>query len=642
MAVSMAYGHVPLLDGADFTLDAGERVGLVGRNGCGKSTLLRLLAGLVHPDSGAVQRRQGLRWAYVAQEPAFEDQHTVFEAVADGLQEVRTWLQRYMASTPGEDLDALQNAIEAVDGWRWEQRVAETLARLRLPADGVLQTLSGGVRKRVALARALVGRPDVLLLDEPTNHLDIDAIDWLAEQLLAFRGSVVVISHDRYFLDRVVTRIVELDRARLQSHPGNFSRYEALKTEQLAQEAVVQAKADRLLAQEEAWIRKGVEARRTRAQARIDRLQRLRRARAERREALGQVRLELARGQASGRLVAELERVSLALGEGAQRTTIVRDLSLTVLRGDKIGLIGPNGAGKTTLLRLLLGELAPDAGQVRLGSQLAVAYFDQMRDALDLDATLETAISPGSDWIECEGRRMHVRSYLADFLFSPARAQSPVRSLSGGERNRLLLARLFARPANVLVLDEPTNDLDTDTLELLEQRLADYPGTVLLVSHDRRFLDAVVTSTLVFEGDGCWREYEGGVQDWMTQSMRLHGRVPVWPSAWRDEDAPGRAETKATETATAPCAASTTAAPAPRRLGYKERRELEALPGRIDALEAEQRAIEAELADGTLYGRDPQRAQTLAERHGAIEAALMEALEHWEALSACERGEPHP
>lgn len=645
----LAYGAAPLLDGADFTLAGAERVGLVGRNGAGKSSLLRVLAGEERLDTGELQRRQGLRWAYVPQEPAFAAGHTVFEAVAEGLRDVHEWLRRYSTSAPDEDLDALQNAIEAADGWRWEQRVAETLARLRLPGDARVDTLSGGVRKRVALARALVGQPDVLLLDEPTNHLDIDAIDWLAEHLLAFRGSVVVVSHDRYFLDRVTTRIVELDRGRLRNYPGNYGRYEALKAEQLAQEAVVQTKADRLLAQEEAWIRKGVEARRTRAQARIERLQQLRQARAARREALGQVRLELVRGQASARLVAELENVSLSFGEGEQRVTVVRDLTTTVLRGDKIGVIGPNGAGKTTLLRLLLGELAPDTGRVRLGSQLTVAYFDQLRAALNLDATLEDFISPGSEWIEWEGRRTHVRSYLADFLFSPAHAQRPVRSLSGGERNRLLLARLFARPANVLVLDEPTNDLDIDTLELLEQRLVAYTGTVFLVSHDRRFLDAVVTSTLVFEGDGVWREYEGGVEDWMAQSMRLHGRVPVWPSAWREADTAVPATGEATMPRPAPRAAPEGAnpaahgapAPARRRLGYKERRELDGLPARIEALEAEQRAIEAALADGTLYGRDPQQAQTLAQRHGAIEHELMAALERWEALEALAKDDPN-
>ncbi|MFN3956944.1 MAG: ABC-F family ATP-binding cassette domain-containing protein [Tepidimonas ignava] len=637
---ALAYGHRPLLDGTEFVLGAGERVGLVGRNGAGKSSLLRVLAGLERLDAGTLQRRQGLRLAYVPQEPDFGEATTVFEAVAEGLGAVRQWLQRYEAAAPGEDLDALHGAIDAADGWLWPQRVQETLARLHLEPQARLDALSGGVRKRVALARAWVQRPDVLLLDEPTNHLDIDAIDWLAQHLKTYRGSVVVVSHDRHFLDQVVTRIVELDRGRLRDYPGDFSRYEALKAQQLAQEAVEQAKADRLLAQEEAWVRQGVQARRTRAQARVERLTRLRQARAARREALGQVRLELARGHASGRLVAELQDVSVGFERDGGRHTVVRDVSATILRGDKVGIIGPNGAGKTTLLRLIVGELQPDAGTVRRGTRLQVAYFDQLRQRLDLEATLEDFISPGSEWIELPGRRQHVRSYLADFLFDPARARSPVRTLSGGERNRLLLARLLAQPVNTLVLDEPTNDLDIDTLELLEQRLADYDGTVLLVSHDRRFLDAVVTSTLVFEGDGRWREYEGGVDDWMAQSMRLHGRVPVWPSPWRDDE--GTAPTPAPPTAAAPAPTHPTAPATRRRLSYKERRELEALPARIDALEAEQRAIEAELADGTVYARDPQRARTLAERHHAIEAELLDALQRWEALQALDDAAASP
>ncbi|TSE22675.1 ABC-F family ATP-binding cassette domain-containing protein [Tepidimonas aquatica] len=629
---ALAYGHWPLLEGAEFVLGAGERVGLVGRNGAGKSSLLRVLAGLERLDAGTLQRRQGLRLAYVSQEPDFGEATTVFDAVAEGLGEVRRWLQRYEAAAPAEDLDALHGAIDAADGWRWPQRVQETLARLHLEPDAKLAALSGGVRKRVALARAWVQRPDVLLLDEPTNHLDIDAIDWLVQQLKAYRGSVVVISHDRHFLDQVATRIVELDRGRLRDYPGDFSQYEALKAQQLTQEAVEQAKADRLLAQEEAWVRQGVQARRTRAQARVERLTRLRQARAARREALGQVRLELARGHASGRLVAELQGVSVGFERDDGRHMVVRDLSATILRGDKVGIIGPNGAGKTTLLRLIVGELQPDAGTVRRGARLQVAYFDQLRQQLNLEATLEDFVSPGSEWIEAHGRRQHVRSYLADFLFDPARARSPVRTLSGGERNRLLLARLLAQPVNALVLDEPTNDLDIETLELLEQRLAEYDGTVLLVSHDRRFIDAVVTSTLVFEGDGCWREYEGGVEDWMTQSKRLHGRAPVWPSPWRDDDAAPVA---------APCPAPAEP-PAPRRLSYKERRELEALPARIDALEAEQRTIEAELADGAVYARDPQRARALAERHGAIEAELLDALQRWEALQALDDAAASP
>ena len=480
-----------------------------------------MLAGLERLDDGTLQLQTGLRIAFVAQEPSLDDAHTVFEAASVGLAPAIAAREQYSRGAPGDDLDALQARIEALDAWNWEARVAETLDRLHLDPQAPVGSLSGGNRKRVALAQALVSRPDVLLLDEPTNHLDLDSIAWLESLLTEFAGSVVTISHDRAFLDAVTTRIVELDRGRLQSYPGNFAQYQVLKEEQLAQEAVVNAKADRLLAQEEVWIRKGVEARRTRAQGRITRLERLRTQRAGRREALGRVKLELDAGAASGKLVAELLEVSKGFDQpGGPRKTVVRDFSTTILRGDKVGVIGPNGAGKTTLLKLILGELAPDAGSVRQGSRLTVAYFDQMREQLNLDATLEDFISPGSEWIEINGKRTHVKSYLGDFLFSPARAHSPVRTLSGGERNRLLLARLFARPANVLVLDEPTNDLDIDTLELLEDLLQQYEGTVFLVSHDRRFLDNVVTSTLVAEGEGRWREYVGDVQDWLTQSAR--------------------------------------------------------------------------------------------------------------------------
>ncbi len=619
----LAYGHVPLLDHCDFALEAQERVGLIGRNGSGKSSLLKILAGLEKPDDGLLQRQGGVAVAYVAQEAVLAPGHTVFEAVAEGLADVRQLLAQYQQPAGEVDLDALHSQIDNLDGWTWAQRVDETLDRLRLDPQARVEALSGGTAKRVALAQALVRQPDVLLLDEPTNHLDLEAIGWLEDLLLGFKGSVVVISHDRAFLDAVVTRMVELDRGHLHSYPGNFARYQALKEEQLAQEAVIQAKADKLLAQEEVWIRKGVEARRTRAQARIERLHQLRAQRAARRDAVGKVRLEVDSGAASGKLVAELTRVSKSFGEGPQRKTVVRDLSTTLLRGDKVGLIGPNGAGKTTLLKLILGECPPDEGSVRRGTQLQVAYFDQLREQLDLDATLEDFISPGSEWIEIGGRRTHVKSYLGDFLFSPARAHSPVRSLSGGERNRLLLARLLARPANVLVLDEPTNDLDIETLELLEDLLADYPGTVFLVSHDRRFLDNVVTSTLVFEGDGRWREYEGGVLDWQTQAARAR--------EWQAE-----AQTKAgTTAAQAKPAAAPTPAPgsgARRKLGYKEQRELEALPLRIEALEAEQKAIDDSLADGSLYASDPARAAALATRHGEIEAELMQALERWEAL----------
>ncbi len=623
----LAYGHVPLLDHCDFALEPRERVGLIGRNGTGKSSLLRILAELERPDDGLLQRQTGLKTAYVAQEANLDANHTVFEAVAEGLADIRTLLEQYQHPQGDVDLDVLHSRIDALDGWTWEQRVNETLERLHLDANGKVQGLSGGTAKRVALAQALVRQPDVLLLDEPTNHLDLEAIGWLEDLLINFKGSVVVISHDRAFLDAVATRMVELDRGRLNSYPGNFSRYQVLKEEQLAQEAVVQAKADKLLAQEEVWIRKGVEARRTRAQARIERLKQLRAQRAARRDVVGKVRMEVDSGVSSGKLVAELTQVSKAFGEGPQRKEVVRQLTTTVLRGDKIGLIGPNGAGKTTLLKLILGELAPDEGTVRRGPQLQVAYFDQLREQLDLDSTLEDFISPGSEWIEIGGRRTHVKSYLGDFLFSPARAHSPVRSLSGGERNRLLLARLFARPANVLVLDEPTNDLDMETLELLESLLAEYQGTVFLVSHDRRFLDNVVTSTLVFEGNGMWREYEGGVLDWQTQAARareLREQNTDAPAV----KAPAPAESQ--KPAVPPASPATNAK---RKLSYKEQRELEALPQRIEALEAEQKTIDDALADGSLYGSDPAKAAAMATRHGEIEEALMEALERWDALS---------
>ncbi|MEY2618484.1 MAG: hypothetical protein RL522_1486 [Pseudomonadota bacterium] len=622
----LAFGHVPLLDHTDFALESQERVGLIGRNGAGKSSLLKILGGLEKPDDGLLQLQQGLQVAYVAQEPQLDGQASVFEAVRAGLAPLLALIDDY---TEGQgDLDTLQRQIEAQDGWTWAQRVEETLQRLRLDGEARVGTLSGGTRKRVALAQALVRRPHVLLLDEPTNHLDLDAIEWLEGLLLDFKGSVVTITHDRAFLDSVSTRIVELDRGQLRSYPGNFSRYQTLKEEQLAQESVVQAKADKLLAQEEVWIRRGVEARRTRAQGRINRLEQLRRQRAARREALGRVKLDVASGLPSGKIVSELTQVTQSFGD----KTVVRDFSATVLRGDKVGLIGPNGAGKTTLLKLILGELTPTRGQVRQGANLQVAYFDQMRNALDLDATLEDFISPGSEWIEIGNQRKHVKSYLGDFLFSPARAASPVRSLSGGERNRLLLARLFARPANVLVLDEPTNDLDIDTLELLEELLQQYDGTVFLVSHDRSFLDNVVTSTIAFEGEGRWREYEGGVQDWLTQSRRAQAL------SQKGAGAPSPAGAASTPAKTAPTqeasAGPGTSTYSKKKLSYKEQRELDALPALIETLEQEQKGIQDELADGSLYRTDGARATQLAERSAQIEDELMSALERWEQLGA--------
>ena len=620
----LAFGHVALLDHADFTLEIGERIGLIGRNGAGKSSLLKILAGIAKPDDGTMHVQQGLRSTYVAQEPELDPNATIFEAASAGLGDLPIWRDQYLSGADGVDLDTLQSKIEAYDGWNWEQRVEETLHRLHLEPQSLISTLSGGMKKRVALAQALVARPDVLLLDEPTNHLDLDSIAWLEDLLIDFKGSLVTITHDRAFLDRVATRIIELDRGLLRSYPGNFAAYVTQKDDQLAQEAVVNAKADKLLAQEEVWIRRGVEARRTRAQGRITRLEHMRENREARREALGSVRMDIASGAQNsyqGKIVAELTQVSKSFGE----KLIVKDFTSTILRGDKVGLIGPNGAGKTTLLRMILGEQEPDSGEVRRGANLQVAYFDQMRQAIDLDSTLEDFISPGSEWIEIGNQRKHVKSYLSDFLFSPARAHSPVRSLSGGERNRLLLARLFARPANVLVLDEPTNDLDIDTLELLEELLQTYDGTVFLVSHDRQFLDNVVTSTIAYEEPGVWTEYEGSVEDWLVQSRR------------RRELANGgskKGNRKEEASAAEPAAIAKSAAPAAKRkLSYKEQRELDQLPAQIDALETEQKSIREQLADGTIYSTDGARAAVLTARDGEIDEALMHALERWSALS---------
>jgi len=644
----LAFGHVALLDGASLSLEAGERVGLIGRNGTGKSSLLKVIAGLEKLDDGLLQQTQGLRIRYVPQEPLFDDAGTVFDAVGEGVAEARVVRDAYEAHADGVDLDALQTRIEALDAWNWEQRVETTLSHLHLDGARTIAELSGGTKKRVALARALVAVPDVLLLDEPTNHLDLDSIAWLEELLVGFKGSVMVVTHDRAFLDAVATRIVELDRGVLRSYPGAFAAYEARKVEELSAEALASARADKLLAQEEVWVRKGVEARRTRSVGRVQRLQALRAQRAERRDSLGRVRLEADAGLPSGKIVAELKNVSMRFPAPAGRPSresrlIVDDFSATILRGDKVGLIGPNGAGKTTLLKLILGELQPTSGSVRQGARLEVAYFDQMRSALDLDATLADSVSPGSEWVETAGGRKHVMSYLSDFLFSPARANSPLRTLSGGERNRVLLARLLALPANVLVLDEPTNDLDIDTLELLEELLQGYAGTVFLVSHDRRFLDNVVTSTIAWEGDvapGLWREYEGGYEDWKLQKARATGlrdaaaRSGAAAASKVAAGSSARATAASTSAPAAPAPARTAAAVKPRKLSYKEQRELDALPERIEALEVEQKELAALLASAELYAEDPVRAEAAQMRYAQIDDELLAALERWEALGA--------
>ncbi len=635
----LAFGHVALLDHAELSLEAGERVGLIGRNGTGKSSLLKIIAGQGKLDDGQLVMQQGLRIAYVEQEPTFDADDSIFAAVAAGVADIQALLSEYdsLAANMGSGDDAtlmermhqVQAQLDVVDGWNLSNRVETTLQRLSLDGQRIISTLSGGMKKRVALARALVAAPDVLVLDEPTNHLDFSSIAWLEGLLREFRGSLLFITHDRSFLDNIATRIVELDRGRILSYPGNFSAYQVRKADQLAVEAIENAKFDKVLAQEEVWIRKGVEARRTRNEGRVRRLEALREERSRRREQQGQVKMEVAAGERSGKIVAELIDVNKAY-EGR---AIVRDFSAILMRGDKVGLIGVNGAGKTTLLKLILGEIAPDSGTVRQGSKLQVAYFDQMREQLNDEATLADTISPGSDWVEINGQRKHVMTYLGDFLFAPERARSPVKSLSGGERNRLLLARLFAKPANVLVLDEPTNDLDIDTLELLEQLLEEYQGTVFLVSHDRTFLDNVVTQVIVAEGGGLWREYVGGYSDW----ERV--RKPL-PDVGSDKPAPrpDKSVSDKASKADAPAAAPATAAAKPKKLSFKEQRELEQLPQQIADLETEQASISARLADPDLYRKEPGEVQRLNQRFADIDDALMMALQRWEEIEARAKG----
>ncbi|HET7773071.1 MAG TPA: ATP-binding cassette domain-containing protein, partial [Burkholderiaceae bacterium] len=487
--VYQAYGHVPLLDHADFSVEPGERIALVGRNGAGKSTLLRIVLGEITPDDGERRAQTGLKLAAVAQEPEFGGAITIEQAVAQGLGETQALLDEYtrIAEDPNhtaDELDSISQRIDAVQGWQMGAKVQAALTRLALDGTRPLAGLSGGQRKRVAIARALVAQPDLLVLDEPTNHLDLEGIQWLEDTLLAFAGSVLLVTHDRRFMDRVSTRIVELDRGNLQSYPGNYSAFRQRRAELDHAEQLANARFDKLLAQEEVWIRKGVEARRTRSVGRVARLEDMRRERAERRDRQGNVNLAIDTGNLGSKRVAELENVSKVwVAESGERITAVKDFSATILRGDKVGIVGPNGAGKTTLLKLILGQLEADSGTIKRGNGLEVAYFDQLREQLDPERTVVDTIAPGGDTIEIGGQKKHVMSYLADFLFPGARARSPVKSLSGGERNRLLLARLFARPANVLVLDEPTNDLDIETLELLEELIRDYDGTVFLVSH---------------------------------------------------------------------------------------------------------------------------------------------------------------
>ena len=599
----LAFGEHALLDGAALAVQDGERLGFIGRNGTGKSTVLKVIAGLTALDDGEVQRRSGLRIAYVEQEPLIAPSATVSESL---LERARTLA--HAAACSAEELHGADR-----ERWQLLSRLAEFLQRFGLDGNQSPHQLSGGERKRAALALAFASGPDLLLLDEPTNHLDIEGIATLEAFTLRIPAAIIV-THDRAFLDAIATRIIELDRGVIRSYPGNFAAYESRRDDEKVAEDLQRRRFEKFWAQEEVWIRKGVEARRTRNEGRVRRLERLRQERLERRDRVGSIKLALDAGERSGRLVAELTDVRQSFGG----RTLIQEFSTRIMRGDRVGLIGPNGAGKSTLLRIILGQLTPEHGSVRLGTHLQVAYFDQMREQLDPEATLAEAISPGSEWITIGTERKHIMTYLGDFLFAPHRAKSPVRMLSGGERNRLFLARLFARPANLLVLDEPTNDLDIDSLELLEQRLQDYSGTLLLVSHDRRFLDNVVTQTIAAEGGGEWRAYVGGYTDWLRQ--RPQARTPQ-PRA----ESPVLAET-------APPPTQRAARPA--RLGYMEGRELAALPGQIEALEQEQGEIGARLSQPDYQDGGHERIRADGQRLNELTAELERCYARWEELEA--------
>jgi ATP-binding cassette subfamily F protein uup len=646
--VSIAYGHVPLLERASLQIEAGERIAVIGRNGTGKSTLLQIIEGALPPDEGTVWHQPGVRAARLVQDVPLAAQRPVFDVVAEGLGDLAALIVDYHHAavavsehgTAGslERLGRLQHELEERDGWRLEQRVELVLTRLNLDPDTIVETLSGGWRRRVLLARALVGQPDLLLLDEPTNHLDIDAIAWLEDFLAEYSGAVIFVTHDRAFLERLATRIVELDRGRLSSWPGDYATYVRRKEEWLAGEAISQEKFDKKMSEEEIWIRQGIKARRTRDEGRVKALVAMRAEHAARRARIGNVRLQMERSEPSGKLVFEAEHVSKAYGD----VPVVNDFSTRVMRGDRIGLIGPNGAGKTTLLRLLLGELPPDSGEVRAGANVQVAYYDQQREQLDPERTVAETVGGGNDTVVVGGQPRHIIGYLQDFLFPPERSRSPVKALSGGERNRLLLARLFTRPANVLVLDEPTNDLDLETLELLEEQLLEWPGTLLLVSHDRRFLDNVVTSTMVFEGEGRVIEYTGGYYDWLRQKPEPSRSTPAnvlskpglpltaasATVASAREETPGRSPSKAGQIS-GPAVSSEK-----RKLSFKEQRELEALPGEIAALEAEHQELQARLSQPDFYKEAAPVITTVLARMSEIGDQLHAAYRRWDELDS--------
>ncbi len=617
--VVVSFGGQPLLDGLNLQIDAGERVCLVGRNGAGKSTLMKVLAGKITPDDGQIEHQQGLVVTRLKQEVPHDTTGSVYDVVADGLGKQGEMLSRYhhasqKVATDYNDatmaeLERAQHALEACDGWDASQRVDTMISRLDLPADDEFSSLSGGLKRRVLLAQALVLDPDLLLLDEPTNHLDIEAINWMEEFLLNYKATLLFVTHDRMLLQHLATRIIDLDRGRLTSWPGNYATYLERKEAALEAEESANALFDKKLAEEEKWIRKGIKARRTRNEGRVRALKALRQEHSERRNRVGTANIKAQAVEASGKIVIELEDVCQRYGD----KNILDNFSATILRGDKIGIIGPNGAGKSTLLKILLGKLEPQQGSVKLGTKLEIAYFDQHRAQLDAEKTVIENIGDGSDEIIINGQPRHVISYMQDFLFSPQRARTPVKALSGGERNRLLLAKLFTKPANMLVMDEPTNDLDVETLELLEELLIEYKGTLLLVSHDRAFINNVVTDSLVFEGDGQVNSYVGGYDDWLRQRAEKNPQ----PASAKT----GKSKAKASSNAAAT-----------KKLSYNDQREFDALPAKIEALDAEMEQIQKMLSDPDLYQKDANKVVELNARSEAIEAELTQCYERWEAL----------
>ena len=619
--VDFSVGGPLLLEKAELSIEPGERIALIGRNGAGKSTLLKLLSGDHKPDDGEVRVQQGVRITRLEQEVPHGAAGSVFDVVADGLGELGQWLAEFhhlsMADEfDGDALSAVQAKIDAANGWGLDQRVSETLTKLDLDGEAEFARLSGGMKRRVLLGRALVSSPDLLLLDEPTNHLDIEAIDWLEMFLKNWNGSVVFVTHDRRFLRALATRIVEIDRGQVTSWPGDWANYERRREERLNAQAQENARFDKLLAQEEIWIRQGIKARRTRDEGRVRRLKAMRNDRSQRRELGGNVRMEAAQAENSGKKVIDVKDISFAFGE----RVMVKDFETVILRGDRIGLIGPNGSGKTTLLKLLLGDLQPQSGEVRAGTNLQIAYFDQYRAVLREDWTAIENVAEGRDFIEFNGKRKHVHAYLQDFLFSPERARAPITRLSGGERNRLLLAKLFAQPSNLLVMDEPTNDLDVETLELLEELLSDYAGTLLLVSHDRDFLDNVVTSTMVMEGDGVVGEYVGGYSDWQQHAARVA--------------AAAAAPVVAGKPAASAAAAPAEPAAAKRKLSYKDARELEQLPLKIETLEKDVEGLTAAMNDPAFYQRSAADMAAHNAKLSKVQAELDGAYARWEELDA--------